>query len=157
MIKKCRLTTLVLAASLAACGGSGTTTAQSGISPGLSPAALLDHEHVLHAFSFTRAVEAWRADYLHSYFFYEQSLFTWVASSLLGLPRGVSCYADHVLDDYALKAIRLQLADAAVVVATSRRIRDELNHLHGTPLLLQTLQYGAARAAHHHVFFNGHQ
>ncbi|WP_426175328.1 cytochrome-c peroxidase [Massilia sp. TWR1-2-2] len=35
------MTTLVLAASLAACGGSGTTTAQSGISPGLSPAALL--------------------------------------------------------------------------------------------------------------------
>ena len=105
-----------------------------GAAAGLAPAALLAHEHVLQAFSFTRAVEAWRADYLHSYFFYEQSLFAWVASTLLGLPRGVSCYADHVLDDYALKLVATQLADAAVVVATSQRIRQELDHLHGAAL-----------------------
>lgn len=42
MLNKCRLTALVLAASLAACGGSGSSaTAQAGASPGLSPAALL--------------------------------------------------------------------------------------------------------------------
>ena len=105
-----------------------------GAAAGLDPVALLAHEHVLQAFSFTRAVEAWRADYLHSYFFYEQSLFAWVASTLLGLPRGISCYADHVLDDYALKLVCLQLDDAAVVVATSQRIRGELEILHGSAL-----------------------
>ena len=101
---------------------------------GMTHAQLLAQEHVLHAFSFTRFVEAWRADYVHSYFFYEQSLFAWVASALLELPRGVSCYADHLLQDYALKAVGLQLGDCSVVIATSRRIRGELEALHGAPL-----------------------
>lgn len=101
---------------------------------GLDESALLAQDHILHAFSFARAVQAWRADYLHSYFFYEQSLFVWVASQLLGLPRGISCYADHLLDDYPLKAVRLQLAASAVTIATSRRIGAELEALHGGPL-----------------------
>jgi hypothetical protein len=101
---------------------------------GLGVDELLRHEHLLQAFSFARAVEAWHADYLHSYFFYEQSLFVWVAANLLDLPRGVSCYADHLLDDYPLKLVALHLATAAVVVATSRRIGAELAMLHGGPL-----------------------
>lgn len=101
---------------------------------GLSTQALRGHEHVLCAFSFARAMRAWRADYLHSYFFYEQSLFVWVAAQLLERPRGVSCYADHLLQDYPLKAVARQLADSAVIVATSRRIADELEALHGGPL-----------------------
>ena len=105
-----------------------------GAATGLADAALLQHDHVLQAFSFARAAQAWRADYLHSYFFYEQSLFVWVAASLLGLPRGISCYADHVLDDYPLKAVRLQLAGSAVTIAASRRIGQELAALHGGPL-----------------------
>jgi len=101
---------------------------------GLAPADLERHEHFLHAFSFTRAVEAWGADYLHSYFFYEQSLFALVASQLLGLPRGMSCYADHMLADYPLKLVPLHLTTCSIVVATSRRIRDELESLRGSPL-----------------------
>ncbi len=101
---------------------------------GLPLAEVERHPHVLHAFSFTRAVEAWGADYVHSYFFYEQTLFASVAASLLDLPRGVSCYADHLLDDYPLKVVPLHLDSCAVIVATSRRIRAELEQIHGGPL-----------------------
>ncbi|BBL77174.1 glycosyltransferase family 4 protein [Methylomagnum ishizawai] len=101
---------------------------------GMSESELERQEHYLHAFCFTRMVEAWRADYIHSYFFYEQSLFALVAATLLDLPRGVSCYADHLLQDYALKAMPLHLDDCAILVATSRRIRDELEGLRQAPL-----------------------
>src|SRR5262249_10813964 len=40
--------------------------------------------------------------------------------------RGITAYADHMLTDYALKCVRLHIALADIVVATSRRIRDEL-------------------------------
>jgi glycosyltransferase involved in cell wall biosynthesis len=93
---------------------------------GLSRADVQSHEHFLQAFSFARAVRAWRADYLHSYFFYEQSLFALVASRLLGVPRGISCYADHMLSDYPLKVVKLHLQHSDVLVATSRRIAAEL-------------------------------
>jgi glycosyltransferase involved in cell wall biosynthesis len=92
------------------------------------------HEHFLQAFSFARAVEAWRVDYLHSYFFYEQTLFALVASQLLDIPRGVSCYTDHMLKDYPLKMVKLHLATSEVIVATSRRIRQELETLNGASL-----------------------
>lgn len=92
------------------------------------------HEHVHHAFSFTRAVEAWDADYLHGYFFYERTLFTFVASFLLDIPRGVTCYADHVLEDYALKVVPLHLKTCDVVIATSHRIRRELEAIYGGPI-----------------------
>jgi colanic acid/amylovoran biosynthesis glycosyltransferase len=101
---------------------------------GLRADELERHEHFLHAFSFARAVEAWRADYIHSYFFYERTLFALVASHLLELPRGVSCYADHVLQDYPLKLVPLHLKTCDVIVATSQRIRAELEVLHGAPL-----------------------
>ena len=101
---------------------------------GLRPEVIETNEHFLHAFSFARAVRAWRTDYLHSYFFYEQTLFAWVASRLLGIPRGISCYADHMLDDYPLKAVGLHLKECDVVVATSRRIAAELEGIHGAPL-----------------------
>ena len=90
---------------------------------GMRPEEVERHESFLQAFSYARAVEAWRADYLHSYFFYEQTLFALVASHLLGIPRGVSCYADHMLQDYPLKLARLHLQTCDVIVATSRRIR----------------------------------
>lgn len=101
---------------------------------GMTPAQVERHEHFLHAFSFARAVQAWGADYLHSYFFYEQSLFALVAARLLGIPRGISCYADHMLADYPLKVVKLQLQDCNVLVATSRRIAGELESIHGASL-----------------------
>jgi glycosyltransferase involved in cell wall biosynthesis len=85
-----------------------------------------NHYHFRQAFSFTRMVEACQPDYLHSYFFYEGTLFTLFASYLLDIPRGVSCYADHVLKDYALKIVPQHLAQCSVVVATSHRIKREL-------------------------------
>lgn len=85
-----------------------------------------DHADFLRAFTFTRMVEAWAPRYLHSYFFYDQSLHALVAASLLDIPRGVSCYADHLLNDYELKVVPLHLEQCDVIVATSDRIRGEL-------------------------------
>jgi glycosyltransferase involved in cell wall biosynthesis len=93
---------------------------------GLREAELLGFEHVLYAFTFARHAESYAADYIHSYFFYESTLFAAVAAAVLGLPRGVSCYADHMLADYRLKLVRLHLAQAQIVVATSNRIGREL-------------------------------
>lgn len=93
---------------------------------GLAEQDLRNHHHFQQAFAFTRMVEACRPDYLHSYFFYEGTLFTLVASHLLDIPRGVSCYADHMLDDYVLKVVPLHMEQCSVVVATSRRIKREL-------------------------------
>ncbi|TKB70434.1 MAG: glycosyltransferase [Nitrospira sp.] len=93
---------------------------------GVSLEAVRNHTHFDQAFAFTRMVEAYRPDYLHSYFFYEGTFFTFVASYLLNIPRGVSCYADHVLCDYELKVVPLHLKQCEVVVATSHRIKDEL-------------------------------
>jgi glycosyltransferase involved in cell wall biosynthesis len=93
---------------------------------GLARDALEREPHYLMAFSYARLMRAFRPHYLHSYFFYEGTLFTFVASQLLGIPRGVSCYADHMLNDYSLKVVPLHLRTCAVVVATSQRIRGEL-------------------------------
>lgn len=84
------------------------------------------HPHVLHAFAFAALAESFRPDYLHSWFFYEGALAVFVASELLGIPRGLTAYADYRLDDYPFKTVALQLERARLVVATSRRIRDEL-------------------------------
>jgi colanic acid/amylovoran biosynthesis glycosyltransferase len=93
---------------------------------GISPEELHNHYHFKQAFSFARMVEAYRPDYLHSYFFYEGTLFTLVASHLLDIPRGVSCYADHLLRDYVLKVVPLHLEQCSIVIATSHRIKREL-------------------------------
>jgi glycosyltransferase involved in cell wall biosynthesis/GT2 family glycosyltransferase len=93
---------------------------------GLSPEELMQHQHFRQGFSYARVVEAFKPRYLHSYFFYEGTLFTFVASYLLGIPRGVSCYSDHGLADYNLKAVGLQLRHCSLVVATSNRIKREL-------------------------------
>lgn len=93
---------------------------------GMSPQDIRNHYHFLQAFAFTRMVEAYKPDYLHSYFFYEGSLFTLVASFLLDIPRGVSCYADHLLKDYDLKVVPLHLEQCSLIIATSERIKREL-------------------------------
>lgn len=93
---------------------------------GITPEELQNHYHFKQAFAFTRTVEACRPDYLHSYFFYEGALFTLFASYLLDIPRGVSCYADHMLDDYALKVVALHIRQCGLVIATSNRIKREL-------------------------------
>jgi glycosyltransferase involved in cell wall biosynthesis len=92
----------------------------------LSREQLTHHKHFLQAFSFARMVQAYRPAYLHSYFFYEGSLFALVAAFLLDVPRGVSCYADHLLSDYVLKVVPLHLRLCSVIVATSNRIQREL-------------------------------
>ena len=96
---------------------------------GRSERELLTDDHLLRAFSLARIAEAWGADLVHSYFFYEGSLAAFVVQQLLGLPRGVTCYADHQLDDYRFKLVAPQLARADLVVATSERARRELLEL----------------------------
>jgi len=81
---------------------------------------------LLRACTFARHAELAGADSLHSYFFYDQSFMVLVAAWLLDIPRGVSCYADHMMDDYPLKVVPLQLQLASVIVATSARIKEEL-------------------------------
>ncbi|HET6203093.1 MAG TPA: glycosyltransferase [Planctomycetota bacterium] len=92
---------------------------------------VLAHWVVLGGFTFARYLELAGADYLHSYFFYDQSFMAMQAAYLLGIPRGITAYADHMLNDYPLKCVRLQLELADLVVATSRRIRDEVSALGG--------------------------
>lgn len=93
---------------------------------GLSPDEVRRHVHFRQAFAFARMAEAYGPDYIHSYFFYEGTLYAFVASYLLGVPRGVSCYTDHMLRDYELKLLPLHLRQCRIVVATSERIRREL-------------------------------
>jgi len=93
---------------------------------GMSHADLKNHHHFLQSFTFTRLAEAYKPDYLHSYFFYEGTFFAAVAAYLLNIPRGVSCYADHLLDDYELKIVPFQLEKCKLVIATSNRIKREL-------------------------------
>lgn len=90
---------------------------------------LLADGHLLRGFALARIAEAWGTDLVHSYFFYEGSLAAFVVQQLLGLPRSLTAYADHRLDDYPLKLVPLQLAHADLVVATSERARRELQEL----------------------------
>lgn len=100
---------------------------------GRTPDALLQESIVLTGFTFARHVELARASYLHTYFFYDQSFLALMAAFLLEIPRGITCYADHMLGDYAFKLVPLHLQLADVVVATSARIKDELVALGGEP------------------------
>lgn len=93
---------------------------------GLAVPELAGRADVRRGFAFARLAEAYRADYLHSWFFYEGALAVFLASELLGIPRGLTAYADHRLADHPLKLVALQLERAALVVATSRRIAAEL-------------------------------
>jgi glycosyltransferase involved in cell wall biosynthesis len=93
---------------------------------GMDESMIRKDRHFRQAFTFTRLVESYRPDYLHSYFFYEGSLFALVASFLLQIPRGMTCYADHMLDDYHLKVVALHMRQCDLVVATSHRIKQEL-------------------------------
>ena len=97
---------------------------------GVTPEELKNHHHFNEAFSFVRLVEAYRPAYLHSYFFYEGTFFTFIASYLLNIPRGVSCYADHMLNDYEFKMVPLHLQQCEVVIATSMQIRNELQKIY---------------------------
>jgi colanic acid/amylovoran biosynthesis glycosyltransferase len=72
-------------------------------------------------------VEAHRPEYLHSYFFYDRSLMALVAGYLLDIPRGVSCYADHLLKDYELKVVPLHSEQCNIIIVTSERIKQELS------------------------------
>jgi glycosyltransferase involved in cell wall biosynthesis len=101
---------------------------------GLSAEEVYAHRHFRNAFTFTRMAQAWGAEYIHTYFFYEQALYGLVAATLLDLPRGVSCYADHMLTDYEMKMIGLHMRTCDVVVATSARIKTELEDLAGGPV-----------------------
>jgi glycosyltransferase involved in cell wall biosynthesis len=87
--------------------------------------------HVLQACTFARMAELAGARYLHTYFFYDQTFMAMIAAWLLEIPRGISCYADHMLNDYPFKLVGLQIELAQVVVATSARIKQELSQLSG--------------------------
>ena len=81
---------------------------------------------VLRAATFTRLVELSGARCLQSWFCYDGSFLAMFAAQVLGLPRVLSCYVDHVLDDHPMKCVPLQLATADLVLATSERTRREL-------------------------------
>lgn len=98
---------------------------------GIPAEELRDRYEFKLAFTYTRLVEAWGAQYVHTYFFYDQALNGLVASWLLDLPRGLSTYADHMMDDWPLKCTKLHLRTADVIVATSRRIAGELMDIAG--------------------------
>lgn len=98
---------------------------------GIPPEELTNRYEFRLAFTYARLVEEWGAHYVHTYFFYDQALNGLVASWLLGLPRGLSTYADHMMDDWPLKVTRLHLRTADVIVATSRRIAGELVEIAG--------------------------
>jgi colanic acid/amylovoran biosynthesis glycosyltransferase len=86
---------------------------------------------VMQGCTFARMAELAKARYIHSYFFYDQSFMAMQAAWLLDLPRGVSCYADHMMDDYPWKFVPLHMELCDVVVATSARIKQELSGLSG--------------------------
>ncbi len=90
-------------------------------------------QQFLYGFTLARELERFGADFIHTYFFYEQALAGYISSELLGLPRAVSAYADHLLKDHPLKVMPLHLQTASVVVATSRRIKEELLSLVADP------------------------
>jgi len=96
------------------------------LASGLAEQDIVSRGNFLQAFTFTRMAEAYRPHYIHSYFFYDRSLMALVAAYLLDIPRGISCYSDHVLDDYELKVVPLHMELCDLVVATSERIRGEL-------------------------------
>ncbi|MEO8621522.1 MAG: glycosyltransferase [bacterium] len=104
----------------------GTLVSKLCDASGLSRDNLMSHDNFLQAFTFTRMVEAYQPEYLHSYFFYDRSLMALVAAYLLQIPRGVTSYADHELKDYELKVVGLHVELADLVVATSARIKREL-------------------------------
>jgi glycosyltransferase involved in cell wall biosynthesis len=97
-----------------------------GTALGRSTAELRDDPLVLRACTFARLVELSGARYLQSWFFYDQSFMAMFAGCVLGIPRGISCHVDHMLDDFAFKLVPLQLATADLVLAISQRTRDEL-------------------------------
>ncbi|MGE0145373.1 MAG: glycosyltransferase family 4 protein [Planctomycetota bacterium] len=101
---------------------------------GLSRDALAVSFDLSIAFTYARRLEAWRARYVHTYFFYNAALCGLVSSWLLGIPRGLTAYADHVLRDWPLKVVPLHLRTATVVVATSHRIAEELAKIGGDQL-----------------------
>lgn len=98
---------------------------------GRSAAELREDLLVLRACTFTRLVEAMRADYIQSWFCYDQSFMAMFAAQVLGIPRGLSCHVDHVLADFPLKLVPLQLQTADLILAISERTRSELLQLGG--------------------------
>ena len=72
---------------------------------GWSQQAVLEHPNVLQAFSFTRMVENYRPQYLHSYFFYDRSMMS-MMRFLLQIPRGsrVTRVVSRSLDDSPVEA-----------------------------------------------------
>ena len=98
---------------------------------GRAVAELREDPLVLRACTFARLAELARPRYLHSYFFYDQAFMAMQAAWLLGLPRGVTCYADHMLADHPLKLVSLHLELADVLVASTARVAEELRGLCG--------------------------
>lgn len=97
-----------------------------GEATGRLPRELRQDPLVLRAATFTRLVELSGARWLQSWFCYDGSFLAMFAAQVLGLPRVLSCYVDHVLDDHPMKCVPLQLATADLVLATSERTRREL-------------------------------
>lgn len=103
---------------------------------------------VLRACSFTRMVELFGADYLHSYFGQELSFAAMFAAAVLGLPRGISCLGDRVQDGFAFALVPLQLQTADVIVAADAGAADALARLGGDACRPRLLVGGDAAALH---------
>ena len=98
---------------------------------GRSSADLREDPLVLRACTFTRLCELARVRYLQTWFCYDMSFMAMFAAAVLGVPRGLSCHVDHVLDDHPLKLVALQVATADLVLAISRRTERELLQIAG--------------------------
>jgi glycosyltransferase involved in cell wall biosynthesis len=98
---------------------------------GRTPTDLEAAPEIMAACTFARMARSCDARYIHTYFFYEQSLFGMITAWLLEIPRGITAYADHTLKDHAFKLVPLHMETADVVVATSHRIKRELVQIGG--------------------------
>jgi glycosyltransferase involved in cell wall biosynthesis len=93
---------------------------------GLPEREVAAHDDVRSAFTFARVAAAWRPDWLHSFSFDVAGFQAFVASRLLGIPRGITCCTAPLPAGHEQKLVRLQLEQASLVVATSTRIREAL-------------------------------
>ena len=121
---------------------------------GMREENLRAHPHFYQAFAFARLADAYRPDYLHSYFFYEGTLFSLFASFLLDIPRGVSCYSDHMLKDYDLKIVPTHLNQCSLIVVPADKTKKELKAIAPETDLRRFFVNSSNYASLHHRLFD---
>lgn len=103
-----------------------------------SETELLARPDIQAAMSCARWVQAWGADYVHSWYLYEQSLYALVVAQLLGIPRGITLHA-ATSDSPLAGLLPLHLEQARLVIAGNSGLRDEFVRRFGEGLRTRTL------------------